>query len=120
MKLHLYLSLAVIALAGCANGPGSHPAQSSSTATETTKREYQREEALNEAQSSTERMQKEVVMCQKVVAETHHLYEEAVARAQELYRESAPAVKQAASDSIKSGTVWIQKKLDEHTSPASQ
>lgn len=116
MKLCLFVSFAVIALAGCANGPGRQaPVQSphEDTPIETAHRQHQMEEQVNVAQADAERYKSEVVMCQKTVEETHHLYEEAVAKAQQYYRETAPVIKQGASDAVKAGTVWVQKKLDE-------
>ncbi len=109
---------AVIALAGCANGPGaSHPVQDPTSVT----KEHQREEEVNSAQAEAERYKSQVVLCQKAVAETHELLDAAVSKAQELYRESAPAIKQGAIDGLKAGSVWVQKKLEENTTtPASQ
>lgn len=109
---------AVIVLAGCANGPGAHPAQSPSSATpEAVAKEHQREEALNNAQAEAERSKKEVEMCQRAVAETNELLDAAVSKAQQLYREEAPVVKQGAADALKAGTVWVQKQIDEHSAP---
>jgi hypothetical protein len=118
MKLHLGLSLiAVIALAGCANGPAvSHPVQDPATAA----KEHQREEALNEAQARADRYKGEVEMCQKTVAEAHVLLDEVTAKAQQYYREAAPVVKQGAADAVHAGTVWVQKQIDEHTGPTSK
>lgn len=106
---------AVIALVGCANGPGAHPAQSphEETPIEASHRQHQMEESLNEAQARAERATKEVEMCQKAVAELHTVADELTAKAQEYYRAASPVVQQGASDAYSAGKVWVQKKLDE-------